>query len=165
MSSFQIIGVSAEPFRSLFDLSDADLAKVHARRVVASENPGFPCRASLVDAEVGEELLLLPYEHQPAPTPYRASGPIFLRRGARQRVLEPGHVPLYVRLRLISVRAYDLSDMIVGAEVCEGERVALAIERLFVDPGVRYIHLHNAKRGCFSCLVNRAETLRFAAAR
>ena len=156
MNSFRIVGISAEPFRALFDLPDADLAKVHARRVFASQKPGFPCRASLVDAEVGEELLLLPYEHQPAASPYRASGPIFLRRGALERALEAGHIPEYVSLRLISLRAYDSSDMIVGADLCEGDSVSPAIERLFADAGVRYIHLHNAKRGCFSCLVKRA---------
>lgn len=155
MKSFQIVGISAEPFRPLFDLSDADLAGVHARRVFADEKPGFPCRASPVDAEVGEELLLLPYEHQPAASPYRASGPIFLRRGARQCILAPGQIPEYVSLRLISLRAYDSSDMIIGADVCAGESVAPAIEQLFADPGVRYIHLHNAKRGCFSCLARR----------
>lgn len=155
MPSFQFVGLTADPFRTLFDLSDVELAQRHAQRVVASERPGFPCRVSLVDAGVGEELLLLPYEHQPAASPYRASGPIFVRRGARQCVLPPGHVPEYVSSRLMSLRAYDASDMIVTAEVCEGERVALVIERTFADPGVRYIHLHNAKRGCYSCLVQR----------
>ena len=41
--------------------------------------------------------------------------------------------------------------MIVDAEVCDGESVAAQIERLLADPAVRYLHLHNAKRGCFSC--------------
>ena len=46
--------------------------------------------------------------------------------------------------------------MIVAAEVCAGEAVAAEIERQFGNPLVSYIHLHNAKRGCFSCLVRRA---------
>jgi len=61
-----------------------------------------------------------------------------------------------VRRRQISVRAYSANDMIVGAEVCEGGSVAAEIERLLRDPAVRYLHLHNAKRGCYSCLVRRA---------
>jgi hypothetical protein len=92
---------------------------------------------------------------QLAGSPYRASGPVFVRRGAQQRVLEPGEVPDYVRQRLMSLRAYDDAHMIVGAEVCEGQAVAAEIERQFGNPQVRYIHLHNAKRGCFSCLVRR----------
>lgn len=157
MRSFQLVGISPHPFRSLFDLPDADLATLHARRVVATEKPGFPCRVSLVDAEVGEELLLLPYAHQPAASPYQASGPIFVRKGAKQRFLEINEVPEYVSLRLMSVRAYDSAHMIVDADVCPGGNVVPAIERFLGDARVRYIHLHNAKRGCFSCLVRRAQ--------
>jgi hypothetical protein len=156
MSSFQLVGLSPEPFEPLFHLTTEQLAARGAHRVIAQSKPGHPCRVSLVDAEVGEELLLLPYEHQAANSPYRASGPIYIRRGARQRVSEMGEVPEYVGIRLISARAYNRAHMIVAAEVCEGREVASEIERLFSDPEVRYIHLHNAKRGCFSCLVRRA---------
>ena len=100
-------------------------------------------------------LLLLPFEHQPGHSPYRASGPIYVKVGARQRILAVGEVPESVRLRQISLRAYDAEHMIVDAEVCDGESVAAQIERLLADPAVRYLHLHNAKRGCFSCLVRR----------
>ena len=157
MQSFQLIGISPDPFQFLFELPDADLARLHARRVIATEKPGFPCRVSLVDAEVGEELLLLPYTHQPAASPYQASGPIFVRKGAEQRFLEVNEVSEYVSLRLMSLRAYDSAHMIVDADVCEGQSVVPAIERLFGDARVQYIHLHNAKRGCFSCLVRRAQ--------
>ena len=155
MQSFRLVGISPEPFQSLFELPDMELAKLHAKRVLATENPGFPCRASLVDAEVGEELLLLPYAHQPAASPYQASGPIFVRKWAERRFLKMNEVPEYVSLRLISVRAYDSDHMIIGADVCEGRNVAPTIGLLFTDARVQYIHLHNAKRGCFSCLVKR----------
>ena len=156
MSSFQLVGLSSEPFEPLFNLPAGELATRGIHRVTAQSKPGHPCRVSLVDAEVGEELLLLPYEHQPANSPYRASGPIYVRRGAKQQILPVGNVPEYVSLRLMSVRAYDRTHMMVAANVCEGSAVAEEIDRLFADPGVRYIHLHNAKRGCFSCLVLRA---------
>ena len=155
MPSFQLVGLPRAPFEPLFSLSDAELARLGARRVVAGASPGFPCRISLKDAEPGEELLLLPYEHQPENSPYRASGPIYVRVGATQRTLPAGEVPDYVRLRQISVRAYDARHMIVGAEVCAGDAVAAEIERQFAGPAVSYIHLHNAKRGCYSCLVRR----------
>ena len=41
-------------------------------------------------------------------------------------------------------------------EVIEGRAVEDAIARQFADPQVAYIHLHNAKRGCYSCRVDRA---------
>ena len=155
MSSFQIVGLSPAPFEPLFGLSSEALAARGIRRVRAGASPGFPCRVSLAEADPGDELLLLPFEHQPENSPYRASGPIYVKVGARQRTLGVGEVPESVRRRQISLRAYDAGHMIVDAEVCDGESVAAEIERLFADPLVRYLHLHNAKRGCFSCLVRR----------
>ncbi len=155
MPSFRLIALSPEQFAPLFALSTEELASRGIRRVTATSKPGFPCRVGLTDAEPGEELLLLPFEHQPNKSPYRASGPIYVRAGATQRTLPIGEIPGYVSLRQISLRAYDEGHLIVGAEVCAGEQVGAEIERQFADPNVSYIHLHNAKRGCFSCLVER----------
>ncbi|MEO8310757.1 MAG: DUF1203 domain-containing protein [Caldimonas sp.] len=155
MSSFQIVGLSPGPFEPLYSLSAEELAARGIRRIRAATDSGYPCRVSLVEAEAGDELLLLPFEHQPGNSPYRASGPIYVRVGARQRVIAAGEVPELVRRRQISLRAYDADHMIVNAEVCDGEAVGAEIERQLADPLVRYLHLHNAKRGCFSCRVER----------
>ena len=61
----------------------------------------------------------------------------------------------YVRRRLMSVRAYDDAGQMADATVCDGSDAASAIQTMFSNNRVTYIHLHNAKRGCFSCLVNR----------
>jgi hypothetical protein len=156
MVSFQLSGISYEPFAPLFALSDRELRKINARRVVADSTPGYPCRVSLTDAAIGAELLLLPYEHQPAQSPYRSSGPIFVRRDAVQKTMDPGMIPDYVRARLMSVRAYDAGHQMTDAAVCAGTEAAAVIQRMFARPDVAYIHLHNANRGCFSCTVHRA---------
>lgn len=156
MDSFRLVGLPHAQFVRLFGLTDAELAEIGAVRVVADRSPGYPCRVSLEDAGPGEELLLLPYEHLPERSPYRSSGPIFVRRNAVQAALAPGEIPDYVARRLISVRAYDDAHRMVGAEVCAGSDAAAEIERRFADARVAYIHLHNAKRGCFSCRVERA---------
>jgi hypothetical protein len=156
MTSFQIVGLPAAPFVPLFSLPEPELSKMRARRVFATAKPGFPCRVSLADAEIGEELLLLPYTHQSADSPYRASGPIFVRKAAVPAAIAPDVVPDYVARRLISLRAYDAEDCMVDAAVSPGAEVAAQILRLFDDPRIAYIHLHNANRGCFSCAVRRA---------
>lgn len=155
MPSFQLSGLHHEAFEPTFALSDAQLLSLGAVRRFAAETSGFPCRVSLQDADVGDELLLLPFQHQCAASPCRASGPIFVRRGARQRTLPTGVVPPYVSKRLISLRTHDIDDMMIDASVCEGPSVAVQLDQLFCNRDVAYVHLHNAKRGCFSCLASR----------
>jgi hypothetical protein len=154
-TSFRITALRAETFAPLFALSDAQLATRGARRVVADEKPGFPCRVSLVDAEVGETLLLLHHVHHDVTGPYRASGPIYVRENAHTAQLAPGEVPALVRDRLLSIRAYDDRGMLRDAEVAEGRELEAVVTRLFADPAVRYLHVHNARPGCYSCRIDR----------
>jgi hypothetical protein len=56
--SFRITGLSPEPFRPLFDLSDEALHRLGAQRVFADE-PRLPCRVSIAHAALGEEMLLV----------------------------------------------------------------------------------------------------------
>jgi hypothetical protein len=155
MPSFVISGLPPEPFQALFALPDAELRSRGAMRVTAGAKPGYPCRVSLADAEVGEQLLLLRYEHQPEESPYRASGPIFVRQGAQPARLAPGVIPDAVASRLISVRAYDALHWMIDAAVCEGTALEPEIERLWSNRAVAYLHLHHAMRGCYSCRVDR----------
>lgn len=152
---FQVSGLDAEPFAALFALDDAALAARQVQRVIADRRPGFPCRVSLADAEPGEELLLLAWAHQDADTPFRASGPIYVRRGAQRQRPPPGTVDDYLRTRLLSVRAYDGDHRMVDAEVCDGRDAAATFERLLDAPAVAYLHVHNARRGCWFCRVDR----------
>jgi len=155
MSSFRLVGLEPAPFEPLFLLDDAQLATRGMARRIADADRGFPCRVSLEDARRGEELLLLDHEHLSANSPYRASGPIFIRRDARRRVLAPGQVPPYVASRLISLRAYDRAHFMVDAQVCEGGVAGAWLEAAFARWEVAYVHLHNARPGCYSCLAER----------
>jgi hypothetical protein len=79
---FTIRGLEPQQFASYFALSDADLVARGARRVIA-DGGGYPCRVSLVDAKSGDELVLCQYVHHDTTSPYRAAGPIYVRRDAR----------------------------------------------------------------------------------
>lgn len=144
-------------FAPLFARTDTELAALGARRVRVDASPGFPCRVSLADAEVGETVLLLPYTHHDVASPYRASGPIFVRAGVASAGPAPGEIPPMFLHRLLSIRAYDAAAMMVAAEVLQGTHLATAITTLFADPQVSYLHVHNARPGCFNCRVVRAD--------
>ncbi len=147
-------GISVAPFQALFALEDGELAERGMRRMIADAKPGFPCRVSLEDAEPGERVLLVNFEHQPAHSPYRATGPIFVREsaGVAYDALE---APPVLRGRLLSLRAYDAAGMIVDADVVPGDDVESVLARLFARGDSAYVHIHNAKRGCFACRVER----------
>jgi hypothetical protein len=155
-TSFRLVALSADPFAPLFSQSDGQLRAAGARRVVVDEKPGYPCRVSLVDAEVGETVLLVSFAHHEVDSPYRASGPIVVRRGAATATPEIDSVPPMLRHRLLSVRAYDGAAMSAGSEVVKGVDLEPCLRRMLADDGVRYLHIHNAGPGCFNCAVVRA---------
>ena len=152
---FRITGLPAEPFDELFSLSDEALAERRAMRVVADQPHGYPCRISLTDAQPGQALILLHYEHQPADSPFRASHAIYIREGERQydRVDE---VPDQLRRRLLSVRGFDARGMLRDADVAQGTALEPLVERLFADAQVAYLHIHMARPGCYAARVDRA---------
>jgi hypothetical protein len=152
---FRFSGLEAAQFAPLFALGDEELASARIRCVVADSKLGFPCRVTLEDAEPGERLLLLPFEHQPAHNPYSAMGPIFVRENAEQSYDRVGVLPGVLAGRPLSVRAYAQDGMMVDADVAEGDALAPLLERLFRCPETAYAHIHFAKRGCYACRVER----------
>lgn len=147
-------GLSPEPFRPLFELGEAQLQARGMRRVIADADWGFPCRVSLGDAAKGETLLLLPYTHQPADTPYRASGPIFVRKCAA-KAYDSGALPPVFRRRMLSVRAYDADGMMLAADLALGDDAEALFASLLAWEDAAYLHVHNAKRGCYAARVER----------
>ena len=154
--SFQISALPLEAFAPFFEMDDAQLRARGAKRYVADRQPGFPCRVSLTDAAPGERVVLVPFTHQDANSPYRASGPIFIREAARPVSLGVSEVPGLLRLRLLSVRAYDADGLMIDADVVDGSELESVVERLFGNPVVDYLHVHFARPGCYACRIDRA---------
>ena len=154
--TFQIHALPVEPFVADFSLTDAALRERRIRRVVADNRPVYPCRVSLQDADEGDRLLLLPYLHHEVDTPYRASGPIYVREAALRALPAVDEVPALLRSRLLSLRAYDARGMMVWADVLPGTELESGIAQLFALERSAYLHVHYAKPGCYACRVDRA---------
>jgi hypothetical protein len=152
--SFRVLGLSPDLFRPYFAMSDGELEKIGAIRLVADQ-PGLPCRVSLAHAAVGDELLLLNYEHQPATTPYRARHAVYVGRASTRAFDSVDEVPEVILTRLVSVRAFDAAHMMIDADVVDGRQAAPLFERLLANPQASYLQVHNAKRGCYSARVER----------
>lgn len=154
--NFQITGLSSAPFEHLFGLSDEELQHHNAKRYVAETKPGFPCRVTLEDAEPGETLLLVPHAHQTSATAYASKGPIFVREGKHPTARRTNEIPDQIKVRLISLRAYDKTGMMLDADVVDGKDLQPLIERFFADPEISHLHAHFARRGCYAALIERA---------
>ncbi len=154
--SYVISGIDPAPFRHLYSLTDVELAAQGVVRMIADAKPGYPCRVTLEDAEPGDAVLLVNHEHLPVDTPYRSRHAIFVADGAEQAARCEGAIPEQLSIRLLSVRAFDADGMMIDAEVLEGSGLEAEIARIVADPRAAYLHVHNARRGCFAARVDRA---------
>ena|SRR5215510_14539527 len=154
-TDFKFVALPLEHFIHLFSMSDVELATVDAKRMTVDAQPGFPCRVSLMDAPVGERVILTHFPHHEANSPYQSSGPIFVRELAQTAKPEVNKIPRMLNHRLLSVRAYDGDAMMQAARVVEGEALEEAIRDFFASEAISYLHIHNAAPGCFNCAVQR----------
>lgn len=154
--SFRIIGLDPGPFAPLHALSDEALVAQGVQRCTVNAKPGFPDRVELRDLEIGETALLLNYVHQDAPTPYRASHAIFVGERSTRRYDAIETVPDVLRLRPLSLRAFDAGHMLHDACLAEGLEIEAAIDRLLGDARTAYIQAHFARPGCYAARIERA---------
>lgn len=155
-TDFQILPISEEAFAHLLQLNDDELASNYAVRQTVDVHPGFPCRFSLEDAPIGEEVLLFPFAHLQSEGPYHASGPVFVRTSTQGFMPAVNQVPNMLKLRAQSIRAYNADNIMIAATVVKGEAVKTTLQKMFANTLIVEVHLHNAKPGCFNCKAVRA---------
>ncbi|HUR89351.1 MAG TPA: DUF1203 domain-containing protein [Ramlibacter sp.] len=154
--SFRIRGLAADSFAHLTGASEEQLRSLGVKRVQVTAPHAAPDRISLRDAQPGETVLLLNYEHQGADTPYRSRHAIYIVEGEQRTFDAVDEVPDVLRRRLLSLRAFDAQGMMVDADVVEGREAEPLIERLLAHAQTAYVHAHYAKRGCFAARIERA---------
>jgi hypothetical protein len=150
--TYRIAGLDPAPYKPLFGLSDDDLAKRGIVRMTVTD-PTFPCRVSLVDRRIGEEVLLLNHVSHDVANPYRASHAIFVADTKRAEFID--EIPPVFETRVLSLRGFDRHGMMVEAMLAQPGEADAGIRKLFENSEVETIHAHNAVRGCFSAKIER----------
>jgi len=150
--TYRIAGLDPAPYKPLFGLSDDDLAKRGIVRMTVTD-PTFPCRVSLVDRPIGEEVLLLNHVSHDVANPYRASHAIFVADTKRAEFID--EIPPAFETRVLSLRGFDRNGMMVEAMLAQPGEADAGIRKLFENSEVETIHAHNAVRGCFSARIER----------
>ena len=154
--TYQITGLAPHDFAPLFALDDAALATRGAMRVTAT-GPGFPCRVSLEDASLGEELILLHHTSHDVATPYRSAYAIYVRKDATMPASFTDATPPVFEGRPLGLRGFDAGGILRDAKLALPGGADAAIRDLFAQPAIAYIHAHNAAHGCFSARIDRFE--------
>ena len=155
-NNFRLIALDKIQFTDYFSLSETELAAKGIEKKIVDEFPGFPCRVSLTDAEIGEEVILLNFEHHSVNSPYRSDGPIFVRKIAQNVTIEINEVPKMFNHRLLSIRGFDKNAIMIFADVIQGDNLKEKLNDILDNKEIEYLHIHNAKPGCYNCLVERA---------
>jgi hypothetical protein len=131
---------------------------------VADESPGYPCRACLRDAAIGEEVVLV--SHDPfagwdaaESSPYRSASAIYLHRHDCSADVDPAPVPDQLVRRRLSVRAFGEQAMMLDGRVVDGVDLATTLDELAAVPGVVKVFVHNAGPGCFAATVELVDAV------
>ncbi len=151
--TYRIIGLDPAPYKPLFALSDDQLAERGMQRMTVTAKPGFPCRVSLTDCDIGESVLLLNHVSHDVANPYRAAHAIFVSDAEQGRFID--EVPPVFEARVLSLRGFDGEGMMADAALAKPGEADAVIRKLFDNPQIETIHAHNAVRGCFSAKIER----------
>ena len=152
--TYRISGLDPAPFAALFPLHDDELAARGMTRM-SVDNSNFPCRISLRDCDIGDEVILLNHVSHDGNNPYRASHAIFVSRSATAAADYVDAVPPALDRRILSLRSFDSSGMMIDAALVQPGEADPAIRGLLANPSAAHIDAHNATRGCFAARIQR----------
>ena len=154
--TYLISGLEPSLFSHLFGLSDEDLACQGAVRMIANGQPSFPCRIQLDDARAGEPLLLVNHVSHEGNNPFRASHAIFVSETAPQALSYSDEIPPALNRRILSLRAFDGTGMMIDAALAQPDEADMVIRRMLGNDAVDHVDAHTAIRGCFMARAERA---------
>src|SRR5688572_15787150 len=136
--TYRIKGLEPADFAALFALDDAELEAGGMTRM-SVDNPSFPCRITLRDCDLGDEVILLNHVSHDGNNPYRASHAIFVSRSATEAADYVDAIPPALDRRILSLRTFDSNGMMIDAALAQPGEADPAIRRLLANPAASHI--------------------------
>jgi hypothetical protein len=122
----------------------------YGNELAAQDGEGAPCRVCLRYGKPGERVILLSYKPFDAPTLYQELGPVFVHADACPAYPPDSGIPDDFARRPLIVRPYTADHRIADAQVlAQPGEAAIVASRMLEDPGVAYLHVRSASRGCY----------------
>lgn len=154
MASFRVTGIPASLSQQVRTTLKSPQYG-HPAHVETATGYG-PCRSCLATFAEGEEdRILFTYNPFAGQDSYPSPGPVFIHR-EECPIWEAETFPPTLRGLPMTFEGYGDDRWIVARERVANGEVESAIEQLFADPAVRYIHVRNTQAGCFIARVERA---------
>jgi hypothetical protein len=127
----------------------------HPAHVEVAKGYG-PCRHCLRMFDVGRDRrILFTYDPFDGLEPLPLPGPVFIHADACARYPEGAGFPDELRMHRLTLNAYGAARrLLVQAYVADGA-AETALEQLFADAKVAYVHVRDTKAGCYDLRVER----------
>lgn len=157
MSDFKVIPVDAD----FADQIRSTMKDNHGHTLEVTRSPednNNPCRLCLRDTHKGGEHILFSYSpFSENNNPYAEVGPVYIHRECVGPYKNIHTFPPDIKARpWLTVRGYDGENNLHTAELTRGADVEQAIQNVFEDSTVAYIHIRHGVVGCYLMRIERA---------
>lgn len=117
-----------------------------------------PCRHCLkLIRPQHQELILFTYDAFYGQDVWPSPGPVYIHAESCQQYSGDGQIPQEYRIEPLTFEAFGAERKRVGETVIRESDGDRALQELFQDPAVKYVHARSTTAGCYLFRVERAE--------
>jgi hypothetical protein len=155
MISFRVLAISTETANEVRQTLKAPRYGFPVHTEVATDQA--PCRHCLrLTVPEVDQRILFTYDCFDQVEMLPLPGPVYIHADGCERYAEDGGFPEEIRSRKITFNAYGEGRRLLQQRYVEDGSVDSAIEELFSDQGVRYLHVRSTPAGCYTFRIERA---------
>lgn len=154
MTSFRVMAIPTETAEQVRSTMKAPRYGFPAHTELSADQA--PCRHCLRLTKPGEDQrILFTYDCFDQVEQLPLPGPVYIHAESCERYDENAGFPPEIRGRKITFNGYGERRRLLQQRYVEDGRVEEAIDRLFADPAIRYLHVRSTPAGCYTFRVER----------
>jgi Protein of unknown function (DUF1203) len=154
MNSFEVVAIPTETAEAVRRTEQAPQYGFPAHKEVAAGRA--PCRHCLRLIRVNDEQLLLftydPFRELGVPP---LPGPIYIHAQGCERRVGANSIPEEYRGRALTFAAYGEDRELLEEVRLNNGNEDVEAEKLFANPGVKYVHVRSTEAGCYLFRLDR----------
>ena len=155
MLPIRIVAIPSEIAKEVRETLRAPKYKFPAHAEIATDDA--PCRHCLRTFIPGKDRrILFTYDRFTGVESLPQPGPIYIHADVCPRFAEDAGFPEELRGSPRTLEAYARGRRLVANEHVADGKFETAIEKLFADPGVKYLQVNSTTAGCFTFRITRA---------